>query len=59
MHLKTHPAEAYAPVEHQAITIYYVFVITTQFQKSRLNKLELKPSLNEHKKGFKDYNALN
>jgi hypothetical protein len=39
--------------------MHYVFAIATQFQKSRLNKLELKSSLNEHKEGFKNYNALN
>jgi hypothetical protein len=39
--------------------MHYVFAITTQFQKSRLNKLEFKLSSNEHKKGFKNYDALN
>jgi hypothetical protein len=39
--------------------MHYVFAIVTQFQKSRLNKLEFKPNLNKHKEGFKNYNALN
>jgi hypothetical protein len=39
--------------------MHYVFAIATQFQKSRSDKLELKPSSNEYKKGFKDYNASN
>jgi hypothetical protein len=39
--------------------MHYVFAIAIQFQKLRLNKLGFKPSLNEHKKGFKDHNAPN
>jgi hypothetical protein len=39
--------------------MHYVFAIATQFQKSRSNELGFKPSLNEHKKGFKDHNASN
>jgi hypothetical protein len=39
--------------------MHYVFATATQFQKSRLDELGLKSSLNEHKKGFKDYNAPN
>jgi hypothetical protein len=39
--------------------MHYVFAIATQFQKSRLGKLGLKPSLDEHKKGFKNHDAPN
>jgi hypothetical protein len=39
--------------------MYYVFATAIQFQKSRLNKFEFKPNLDEHKKGFKNHNALN
>jgi hypothetical protein len=39
--------------------MHYVFATAIQFQKSRLGELGLKPSLDEHKEGFEDYNALN
>jgi hypothetical protein len=39
--------------------MHYIFATATQFQKSRSNELEFKPSLNEHEKSFKNYNAPN
>jgi hypothetical protein len=48
-----------SPDSNSRKIMHYVFATATQFQKSRLNKLELKPSSNEHKKGFKNHNAPN
>jgi hypothetical protein len=48
-----------SPDSNSRKIMHYVFATAIQFQKSRLNKLEFKPSLNKHKEGFKNHNAPN
>jgi hypothetical protein len=48
-----------SPDSNSRKIMHYVFATAIQFQKSRSGELEFKPSLNEHKKGFKDHDAPN